>query len=134
VLAFDLCVGKLLGQVPRGAAEAAADVEDALGRRRATPRQHLIHEVELCRLRTNRLLGNTSLQNGGQSWRSTLHLVPSHEREEHLEILPLVASLALSIAVVAQMDVLAPVVLQDALLRPRIVLLADVALIFPAVV
>ena len=52
-------------------------------------------------------------------------------RKARLEVLPLVACLALGIIVVPQVYVLAPVVLQNALLRPRIILLANVTLIFP---
>ena len=58
---------------------------------------------------------------------------PSIRRmQAHFEVLLPVAGLALGVGVVPQVDVLAPVVLQDALLRPSIVLLAHVALVLPA--
>ncbi len=44
---------------------------------------------------------NTSFRHGEQSCRSTLHLLLSSEHEARLEVLPLVANLALSVAVVA---------------------------------
>jgi len=69
------------GQVPRRAADAAADVQHACGPPRAAPVQHLVHKV-----------------NFGA-----------------LEVLLFVARRALLGRVVAQVDVLAPVVLQDAL-------------------
>ena len=50
--AFDFGVRKLFRQVTRCAAEAAADVEDALWSRSTRPGQHLVDEVELCRLQT----------------------------------------------------------------------------------
>jgi len=77
------------GQVPRRAADAAADVQHACGPPRAAPVQHLVHKV-----------------NFGA-----------------LEVLLFVARRALLGRVVAQVDVLAPVVLQDALparLPPRL--------------
>ena len=97
--ALHLGVGpEALGEVPGGAADAAPDVEHPGGFRRAfRPFQHLIDKVELG---LDEIL-HVAAEQGARTFGHVLVGVPP------------------------EVDVFAPVVLEDAFLGPRVVLLAD---------
>ena len=92
-------------EVPRRAADAAADVEHSCRGAFGAPRTdgHLLHEIEL-------------------GLDEVLHLAPEERARASREIL---------VGVVSEMDVFAPVILEDLLLGPGVVLAPDGGVVGP---
>mmetsp|Transcript_4157 Transcript_4157/g.8412 ORF Transcript_4157/g.8412 Transcript_4157/m.8412 type:complete len:350 (+) Transcript_4157:132-1181(+) len=108
--ACDLRIGEALGEDPGGAADAAPHVQDLLGGLGAAVLDHLVGEVDLGLL-------------------EVLHREERRPQEPHKEgVLLSVAALLRHRGVGAHVDVLAPVVLQDAVARPVVVGVAHAAI------